>query len=620
MHRCFILTVALRGRYGHRPDRGERRTVQTNARLYTEILDHADERYYLDSPTAGKLYGTTGTIWWRQTLGHMERRLDEAYFTLHSDPIKQNDLVDKATLDELFWLAIGCLPIRNHVGDVDRVYDRVYDLTNESRSAFFSRERDYSASRRFWGKVVRASRFRGRPSLHKSHFYWATAMGASGIKGNRVYYLEVNPPKRHGSEIVTRLPDIDRATIAVGVLRLTINHDGFLPPQSRQISAFLPNHMKPSQLQNSYERNGLKKLFEFFISENSQNGLGGKLKDLRATIQRQREGVFSRERAALCHELDIMLNESLALGTMHTGLWLIAILGILNARFFGDIVATVSADGPSPVDVKYEPRAVRFAARTTVRAAATHYRLDVASLRPIVAADGARGTAEQTPPPTAAPRKELNVLEKSSTRESKERITHVLLWASIRMMAISNTLDSEPLMQLASRMADVVQVSPSTSAPVLHSSVQTTSGYTDQGVMAQYGRLGFDGIDHFDHLDRFDHFDHFDYFDEGDEDDEDDNGDDDDDDDDGNDDEGNKYYTHAGPSEDDRQLVKIGGGSQIEDDRPLVAEQQEDVVICRLARPGTGTTRAGRGQVTLAWTNPENRRRDAFFVRHFQME
>lgn len=158
MHRFFLLAVGLRGRYGKRQHFAERLDTWTTSRMFTELSDSTDERYYHSSPLMNKLYGTTGTLWWIHHLDRAETRFDEVYYAPHIYTLTKEDLVDPVPLDELFWLAIGCLPIRDAQGKVQRVYNllarhfvkmrsvlpmnrRQLELNTEGRSQHQSEER-----------------------------------------------------------------------------------------------------------------------------------------------------------------------------------------------------------------------------------------------------------------------------------------------------------------------------------------------------------------------------------------------------------------------------------------------------------------------------------------------
>ncbi|KAL2203175.1 hypothetical protein CC79DRAFT_1373321 [Sarocladium strictum] len=123
MHRYFVLAVGLRGRYGARQHFTERLDITTSARIFTELSEGLDEEYYSSSRLLCKLYGTNGTLWWRHRLDSAGTRVDELYYAPHIYDLSNEDLLDPVPLDELFWLAIGCLPIRGAQGTVCRVYD-----------------------------------------------------------------------------------------------------------------------------------------------------------------------------------------------------------------------------------------------------------------------------------------------------------------------------------------------------------------------------------------------------------------------------------------------------------------------------------------------------------------
>ena len=123
VHRFWLLAFGLRGRFGHRRDKGKATSSGNAARLRIEghqavDRDAAYELGYLQ----GRLYGFTGTLWWK-TSGSNVSDPDEVYFALHPKEDRQPSLIpDQMPLSTLFWLSLGCLPL---VGDPS---GRVFDL------------------------------------------------------------------------------------------------------------------------------------------------------------------------------------------------------------------------------------------------------------------------------------------------------------------------------------------------------------------------------------------------------------------------------------------------------------------------------------------------------------
>ncbi|KAK4231592.1 hypothetical protein QBC38DRAFT_495608 [Podospora fimiseda] len=141
------------------------------------------QRQYGRSKTAANVFGITGAIWWRQTLRTDESRFDEFCFAPHADTLQESALHDPTPLDELFWLAVGCLPVRGGDGKIERVLDLRFEVRGPSRITPSRR----TALRAHHSGAV----FKQRPSPSARYLQWAIAMGAGAINHERIYYLDI---------------------------------------------------------------------------------------------------------------------------------------------------------------------------------------------------------------------------------------------------------------------------------------------------------------------------------------------------------------------------------------------------------------------------------------------
>ncbi|KIW63247.1 hypothetical protein PV04_10109 [Phialophora macrospora] len=449
MHRFFILGVGLRGRYGHRDDRGERMTVETTARLVTEEPDQTGEELWRRSTTAGKLYGTTGTIWWRQSLNSNETRFDETYFAPHPDPISQADVADATPIDELFWLAIGCLPVR-YERDIISV---VYDLTYRSRRPIRSTQ---GADRTAADGTVS---FKARSSLDARHYEWAASMAAAGVTPENVYYLDMDRgTTQHGS--ATRLSASDLERMAFGVLKLRVSSQGFLLPADKRISIFF-DHMRPYHLQGS-DGDSMDRLFSisFQIEEVSERTL----RSLQENIRRRQNSRFSRERALLCSELDSELLTKL--GTMGSGLRAVAVLSLVNRQFFDTIIGNLmTMNDDQVIDIQVMPGKVQF------QGVEYNLQIETSGIGPIVASNPVNQAVQ--PAHQQAHQQAPQDIELGNLGDTtRNKVILTLLWACVRIVAVENNLDSKPLLALVSRMANIVHVSSRTIAPIIHTRIR----------------------------------------------------------------------------------------------------------------------------------------------------
>ncbi|OCT44648.1 hypothetical protein CLCR_05657 [Cladophialophora carrionii] len=439
VHRFFILGIGLRGRYGHRPDRGESRSVRTTARLFTEEGNLDDEDAYLNSGTANKLYGTTGVAWWRQSLDSTETRFDEIYFAQHPDRPRLEHLVDPTPLSELFWLSIGCLPM----GDGRRVYD--LDMSN--RAPVVSTRPTDREDRPRKDKDVRPRKdtvaFTRRESLLERHTEWATSMGA---KERDIYYLEFPPGVRTNTSRVA-VKEADRQHLALGILKLTLSAGGFLLPAGRNLSSFFRG----------------SKFSEALKDPNNVDHLGDPLESLALTLTTlgahgDVRG-FSRQRAQLCAEANTLLENELSRARAPDDLkriqLVVSILTITDRNVFGQISDLLR--GPSPGDmISIETQA------DNVTIGGKIYQFDYTGIFP----------TQNTYP---------------NVDLSKLCVFLCFLKACVRVVAVNNYVDSTPLLDSVNKMTTTVHVASNTHPPLLFLPGSQASGQPEQHTQATTG-------------------------------------------------------------------------------------------------------------------------------------
>ncbi|ETI20977.1 hypothetical protein G647_07320 [Cladophialophora carrionii CBS 160.54] len=465
VHRFFILGIGLRGRYGHRPDRGESRSVRTTARLFTEEGNLDDEDAYLNSGTANKLYGTTGVAWWRQSLDLTETRFDEIYFAQHPDRPRLEHLVDPTPLSELFWLSIGCLPM----GDGRRVYDldmsnrapvvstRPTDRQDRPRKDTLVTARPHDKENRPREHTVVTAQptdkkdrprkdtvaFTRRESLLERHTEWATSMGA---RERDIYYLEFPPGVRTNTSRVA-VKEADRQHLALGILKLTLSAGGFLLPAGRNLSSFFRG----------------SKFSEALKDPNNVDHLGDPLESLALTLTTLGEHGdvrgFSRQRAQLCAEANTLLENELSRAPAPDDLkriqLVVSVLTITDRIFFGQISDLLR--GPSPGDmISIETQA------DSVTIGGKIYQFDYTGIF----------STQNTYP---------------SVDLSKLCVFLCFLKACVRVVAVNNYVDSTPLLDSVNKMTTTVHVASNTHPPLLFLPGSQASGQPEQHTQATTG-------------------------------------------------------------------------------------------------------------------------------------
>jgi len=123
-NRFWILGFGLRGRYAHRRDQGKAIVEENASRLMIENEADDEDGGFGVVPSTERLYGITGTLWWKRSLTASESPLDQVFFSAYWGPTRQSLDRDNVTTSTLFWLSIGCLPLNTRGGV------RVYDLSH----------------------------------------------------------------------------------------------------------------------------------------------------------------------------------------------------------------------------------------------------------------------------------------------------------------------------------------------------------------------------------------------------------------------------------------------------------------------------------------------------------
>jgi hypothetical protein len=414
VHRFFVLAIGLRGRYGHRSDHGEARSVKTVARLFTEEGNRDDEDAYLNSPTANKLYGTTGVIWWRQSLDLTETRFDEIYFAQHPDRPRSEDLSDPTPLSELFWLSIGCLPM----GDGSRVFD----LDRSNRAPVISTRNNTGAHQ------ISEVHFSKRESLLTRHKEWAISMGAGE---EEVSCLEF-PSGMTTTGQQPRIRTSDLRDIAHGILKLKLSAGGFLLPAKRNLSSFFPASRFRTVLADPINYANLRGI-------NLDLDLAPTLERLADHLKLKVVNSFSRQWAELCFQVDSLLQTTLIDQVVPKTLQdVIGILTIVDNLFIAQTF---------PLSVEEHQDTISITTQADKAVVRGHvYQLNSALILP---------NANTDPDPN-----------------QQFQTLHILLCclkACIRMVAVNNFVDSTPLLDCVNKMTATVHVASNTYPPMLYS-------------------------------------------------------------------------------------------------------------------------------------------------------
>ncbi|KAM7214704.1 hypothetical protein V8F06_009869 [Rhypophila decipiens] len=470
VNRFIILAMGLCGRYGHRVDRGERLDTQTRARLFTETLDTGEEEAYLNTQTAGKIFGTTGIIWWRQTLGQNEARSDEVCFAPHPEPLLGRHTIDPTPLDELFWLAIGCLPVRDESRkEVWVVYDLNYEIRRAHRTT----------TRRTESPIIQTLFFKSRDSLSPRHLQWAAPMGVKGITSEKVKYLDIQEVPRDNT---LRFARLDQETIAVGVLRLRPSPNAFL---------MLPgcNILSPYLLEGS-AKSRFRKAASIIPKFDPDESISEPLLELDSYVDTVALQTFSRKRAELCYEIISRLENSqfrLGFPDVEIGHWAIAVLILINRDCYKKVLTRLEQYTHTETDAAMPTLDVTIRHEGQVELVGQRYDINLRGLFPGL-------LARRFPPPSGGPELQTDTPEDLGHPEaiqlgilpgadpalllppvpvalavSLRDIADIFLWTAVRLIMASNTIDSNPLLSMVKNMDDVVLVSASTSPAPIYS-------------------------------------------------------------------------------------------------------------------------------------------------------
>ena len=112
VHRLWILTIGLLGRYGHRRDRGRLEIAPDPGRIDQRDLESCDDPH--------ALYGITGVL-----RLHPDD-LDTIFFSSHDKDTRGPLKPDSVPFAVLFWLCMGCVPLLD---------GRVFDVSRERTGA-----------------------------------------------------------------------------------------------------------------------------------------------------------------------------------------------------------------------------------------------------------------------------------------------------------------------------------------------------------------------------------------------------------------------------------------------------------------------------------------------------
>lgn len=115
VHRLWILTIGLLGRYGHRIDGGRARCAPTEARI-----DRRDVSYNNNYNNPNYLSGITGDFRYTPNAfpSDIEQGVGQLYFMARDKETRGSLRPDDVPLTLLFWMLFGCVPLSD-----GRVFD-----------------------------------------------------------------------------------------------------------------------------------------------------------------------------------------------------------------------------------------------------------------------------------------------------------------------------------------------------------------------------------------------------------------------------------------------------------------------------------------------------------------
>ena len=186
VHRLWILTVGLLGRYGHRPDRGRLIDAPASVRIDQRDLESFD-------PTA--LYGITGVLRYRTSeySRDVEQGFGQIYFSSHDNETRGSLEPDSVPLSVLFWLCMGCVPLLD---------GRVLDVSRETH------EQEYKSHLQRERQLTTLPRYRFQPikNLSPSSRVLSSAqtlLGDLPELWSLCKYTDITPEERVGIERIS---------------------------------------------------------------------------------------------------------------------------------------------------------------------------------------------------------------------------------------------------------------------------------------------------------------------------------------------------------------------------------------------------------------------------------
>lgn len=131
VHKLWILTIGLLGRYGHRIDRGRVRNAPTEARIDQRDVEFDNDN---DSDDLKSLSGITGDFHYTPNAfsSDIEEGVGQLHFIARDKETRGSLQPDDVPLTLLFWMSLGCVPLSD-----GRVFD-VYKHTEEQHMAVAS--------------------------------------------------------------------------------------------------------------------------------------------------------------------------------------------------------------------------------------------------------------------------------------------------------------------------------------------------------------------------------------------------------------------------------------------------------------------------------------------------
>ncbi|KAF5644905.1 hypothetical protein F52700_2386 [Fusarium sp. NRRL 52700] len=239
VHRFWILTLGLLGRFGKRKDRGISISQSNARRLRIEARG-------LHSNHARMYYGLTGKLFWvpvePEAATTTTSTMDKVYFRLHSTQSREPLSPDPMSRSLLFWLALGCLPVDK--GGLTGSRHRVFDL------ALFMSSLQGKARRNHSDRRPEFFRYEPRRGLNGVVDVWAESMG---VDMSRLWCVEKVEAPENWKDVVasagTEKGDwfidpynknhlhwkADIYCLSAGLLTMPISPKGFLFDKQRSL-------------------------------------------------------------------------------------------------------------------------------------------------------------------------------------------------------------------------------------------------------------------------------------------------------------------------------------------------------------------------------------------------